>query len=259
MKRLIVNILKWTLLVAYLIGMSYFTSYSMHNTRCSRLAIRVNKDNHFVDSLTVMSLLRRNNINTDSTNMGNLRLFDIENIIDENVFVKNVEVYSQFDGSLIIDILQRNPIIRVFTDDNHSFYIDDDRHFMPLYDKYAAKNVVALSGNINEANLLKHDSITNVYSLSDDMLPLYECATYIGRHKLWKHQIEQVYVADNQHIELVPRVGDHIIILGKPEDYKYKLDKLEAVYKRGLSAAGWDRYSQIDLRYSNQVICKKKH
>ena len=72
-------------------------------------------------------------------------------------------------------------------------------------------------------------------------------------------------------IELVPRVGNHIIYLGNlPESnilekrekeitafVNKKMKRLENFYKYGLSQAGWNKYSYINLEFDNQIICKK--
>ncbi len=37
-----------------------------------------------------------------------------------------------------------------------------------------------------------------------------------------------------------------------------KLTRLEKFYKYGLSQAGWNKYSYINLEFDNQIICKKR-
>ena len=37
-----------------------------------------------------------------------------------------------------------------------------------------------------------------------------------------------------------------------------KLERLEKFYRYGLSQAGWNKYSYINLAFENQIICKKK-
>ncbi|MDR3267157.1 MAG: hypothetical protein LBT24_06285, partial [Tannerella sp.] len=69
-------------------------------------------------------------------------------------------------------------------------------------------------------------------------------------------QIAQIYVAQNQDIELSPTVGNHQIILGKISDYRENLDKLQLFYEKGLNKVGWNKYSVINLKYKNQVVCK---
>ena len=37
-----------------------------------------------------------------------------------------------------------------------------------------------------------------------------------------------------------------------------KLSRLEKFYRYGLSQAGWNKYSYIDLEFDNQIICRKR-
>ena len=46
---------------------------------------------------------------------------------------------------------------------------------------------------------------------------------------------------------------------GFPESIRKKLDRLEKFYKYGLSQAGWNKYSYINLEFDNQIICKKRN
>lgn len=71
-------------------------------------------------------------------------------------------------------------------------------------------------------------------------------------NELWRNQIEQIHVLPDRGIELVPRVGNHIIYIGNlPEtnlidkreqainDFvNKKMNRLEKFYKYGLSQ-GW--------------------
>jgi cell division protein FtsQ len=86
---------------------------------------------------------------------------------------------------------------------------------------------------------------------------LYEFALFLQKDKFWNSQIEQIYVAPNSDIELIPRVGNHQIILGKIEDYTENLTKLKVFYEKGLNNVGWNKYSKINLKYKNQVVCTK--
>ena len=90
--------------------------------------------------------------------------------------------------------------------------------------------------------------------------------------ELWRNQIEQINVLPDLSVELVPRVGDHIVYLGRLPSLKSRAKRMEAVtsfvdkkmnrlekfYKYGLSQAGWNRYSYINLEFDNQIICKRK-
>lgn len=58
-------------------------------------------------------------------------------------------------------------------------------------------------------------------------------------------------------VELTPRSGRFTILFGRLEEVDRKLDKLMRFYRNGLSTLGWETYRSIDIRYRNQVVCKK--
>ena len=77
-------------------------------------------------------------------------------------------------------------------------------------------------------------------------------------NKFWDAQIEQIHVLPDRNIELVPRVGDHLVYLGKLENFENKLARLKEFYQKGLNQVGWNKYSRISLEFSNQIICTKR-
>ena len=96
-------------------------------------------------------------------------------------------------------------------------------------------------------------------------------ALYIMQDDLWRNQIEQINILPDLSVELVPRVGDHIVLLGNlpksadkqrrnkeiDEFLAFKLKRLEKFYKYGLSQIGWNRYNYINMEFDNQIICKR--
>ena len=97
-------------------------------------------------------------------------------------------------------------------------------------------------------------------------------AKTISASPFWLNQIEQINVLPDRGIELVPRVGDHIIFIGYLPYNRYKnarereikafvtkkLSRLEKFYRYGLSQAGWNKYSYIDVEFDNQIVCKRR-
>lgn len=260
MKEKIFKILRWSLLVVYLIAILSFATRKKDNLICSNLIINVDQKHKFINQETVENLLKAKGISTDSCILHNLNFDEVEKIIESDHYVKNAEVYSDFNGLIHVDIKQRNPVMRIITKGNDNIYIDDDCKIMPICNYYSASVIVA-TGEISDEFLnpdyspkLHLDSISGDVTLNK----LFNFVNYINSHKLWKAQIEQIYITTNMEIELVPRVGNHIIILGSIENYRTKLGKLEALYKKGFAITDWNIYSTINLKYSDQVICKKR-
>ena len=80
----------------------------------------------------------------------------------------------------------------------------------------------------------------------------------VGLSGKQKAQITAIAFDEKNEIVLYPRVGDHKIILGVAGDFKNKFEKLKVFYRQGLGKVGWDRYSMINLKYHNQVVCTKR-
>jgi cell division protein FtsQ len=109
--------------------------------------------------------------------------------------------------------------------------------------------------NVNIDLCIATGNITKDYAKKK----LIELAKFIYKNKFWDKQIEQIHVTENREIELYPRVGEHVIVLGPPENFQKKLENLMIFYKNGLSKTGWNKYSIINLSYDGQVVCTKKN
>jgi cell division protein FtsQ len=90
---------------------------------------------------------------------------------------------------------------------------------------------------------------------SDELLRLVRA---IDASEFWKAQVEQIDVTEDGEIRLVPRVGDHLLILGSVDDVERKLERLMNFYEKGLDNIGWNKYRSISVAYDNQVVCKKR-
>jgi cell division protein FtsQ len=81
----------------------------------------------------------------------------------------------------------------------------------------------------------------------------------------WASQIVQINVLGSGEggwreplIELIPRVGDHTVLLGTLDGEEMaRLEKLRLFYSEGLSHHGWDSARHIDIRYQDQIVCTK--
>jgi cell division protein FtsQ len=87
---------------------------------------------------------------------------------------------------------------------------------------------------------------------------IYEFARFVIDDDFWNAQITQVYVNGPNDIELIPRVGSQVILIGNLDDFEKKLEKLKLFYEKALPAEGWNKYKKINLKYSNQIICTKR-
>ena len=164
----------------------------------------------------------------------------IEETLEKSPFVENAECYKTQSGLVCIQVRQRIPVIRVMADNGANYYLDSQGNTMPE-SRYVIDMMIA-TGNISQRYAQKK---------------LTKVANYIQGDKFWQNQIEQINVLHDGTIEMVPRVGDHIIYIGKTENVDKKLERLRKFYLYGLNQAGWNKYSYINVEFDNQIICKK--
>ena len=89
---------------------------------------------------------------------------------------------------------------------------------------------------------------------------IYRLSKYISENKFLKAQIAQVHRTLGGDFVLIPQVGNHKIIFGSAytdAEVKEKLDKLVVFYEEGLPYEGWSKYETINLKFRDQIVCKK--
>jgi cell division protein FtsQ len=258
-KKFIIALLKWVGLILYLLLILGFVRRERMNTRCNQVLCNIDKTHEFVDTTDVFLLLHRDSVHPLNKPIKQLNLLEIENSIEAHEAIKNAEVYLDMDGVLHLDILQRNPVFRIITQTNMHYYVDAELGLMSVGYDYTA-DVPVLSGYLPDTLVQAFRQGNDTLKLSGldfTMKEIINFADYIYHDELWRDLFVQIYINKNYEFELVPRVGNQIIILGKLENYSYKMKKLKAVYMDAFPKYGWKNYREINLKYSNQVVCSK--
>ncbi len=258
------NILPWLGIALYLVTMLSFISVTRKKILCNDIKVTIadNTSNFFIEDKDVLSLLSDKGQTILNTPIEDIDVNGLEELLTLHPSIKKANVYRNLSGVLEIEVSQRNPIMRVVNSNQESYYIDELGTIMPLSSKYSSHVLVA-SGNINESFAkwskvsLKEKNAEITPKPETLLFDLFLLADFIYHDKFWNAQIEQVYVNGND-IELIPRVGTQLILIGGIENYKEKFKKLRALYEQGMPQTGWNKYKLINLKYNNQVICTKR-
>ena len=254
-----------------LLFVSLFTLLSFVNSRqkampCSAIDIHIDESvpHDFIGESDVLEIIN-SNLKIIGSPIGSINISLLEKKIMGNSFVQKAEVYSTVDGKLKVDVIQRDPMVRIISIHDEHFYIDREGKFMPVSERYSTPVIVA-SGYIFDtyaemqipnwqSEAFNSDSLI---SHPDHILcQIYDLAKFLDNESFWNAQIEQIYVNEQQEIELIPRIGSQHIILGSTENMNEKFNKLFVFYTDGLYKIGWNNYSIINLKYKNQVVCTK--
>lgn len=245
----------WVLLAAAMVISLSFVNKTREEITCSKIDVRIGPEKEllFIDRETVLHTMRADGDEKKLLGMkiSAMQLPELETMLEQNKLIKAAEVFTDMNGIVHINIAQREPVLRIINNEGEGYYIDRQGGKMPVSTAFTARVPVA-SGNIFEG-YHQRDSIES-YVVSE----LFKIATYVDKDAFWKAQIEQIFVTAESEFILIPKIGDHTIYFGSAEDIEAKFKKLLVFYKEALSRVGWDKYQVIDLRFKNQIVCKKK-
>ena len=189
----------------------------------------------------VTRMLNEGRVNPIGKSMADVNLRTMEELLERQELIENAECYKAQNGLVNIRVTERVPVVRVLAANGDDYYVDKDGR--TLQNTGYVCNLMVATGNISRP------------FASNVLAPL---GRIIMADDFWRNQIEQINVLPDNTLEMVPRVGEHIIYLGQPVGVVKKLERLRKFYQYGLSQAGWNKYSRISVEYSNQIVCKKK-
>jgi cell division protein FtsQ len=261
-KRLAVAVM-WSFAVVTVLVSLGFSSREQGMMPCKGLRITVADEtgNFFIEPSDIRGMLNSRGKKIKGSPISDINMGVLENIVYSNPYVSKVEVYSSIDGYVTIDIWQRDPVMRIINNDNEHFYVDDQGVFMPVSDQFT-KPVVVASGFIFDDYRQKGLAFASAHPADTAQKPvlvqLNEIALFLRDNPFWDAQIEQIYVNTNSEIELIPRVGDHSILIGNTNDLEEKMENLHVFYTEAMKKTGWNQYEMINLKFKDQVVCTKK-
>ena len=211
---------------------------------CTEVKIDIEKESMegFLNPGEVKKLLTQHKLYPLSQPMSTISPRKMEETLQKSPFVEKAECYKTLSGHVCINIKQRIPVIRIMADNGDNYYLDNHGNIMP--ESGYATDILIATGNISKKYAQR---------------VLSKIANHIVSNSFWRNQTVQLNVLANGTLEMVPRVGEHIVYLGSPANINNKLERLRKFYIYGLNKAGWNKYNYINVEFNNQIICKKNN
>ena len=216
----------------------------------------------FLTQQEVLNRLKTHQIFEKGKEVLSLDIFKTEAALDTMPEVRRVEVYKGLKGSWSIDLELVKPLARVFPEGHQSFYLDTDGNKMRRSSIHTAR-VLIFSGAIPDrmdgenVNLIINNLSLKSIKLLDD---IYRISNYVCKGPLLQSLIGQVYCDKNHEFIMIPVVGKQKIVFGKASSVKEveeKFQRLKVFYQEAMPFEGWNKYSEISLKYEGQVVCRK--
>ena len=230
------SMLRFLLGCIIFIIMVSFSFKKMDTMNCITQNINI-ENTDFITEYLVIDFLKEKSLFPENLTFSNISFQKIESSLDNHDHIDKVKVYCDILGNIQIDIIPKEPIIRVINGDD-SFYLDDKGEYMKTSSFYTARLPV-VSGDI--------DNI--------DQEDLFVISNYIYNDNFLKKYIVQIEILDDR-LFLFTRSGNvKRIEFGRIENIEDKFKKLRKYFEH---MRFYDRdYDTINLEYRDQILCKK--
>lgn len=199
----------------------------------------VGNNNLFITPETVSKLLIQNQRGLTGASKDVLDLNILESALNSNSTIKDAQVYLTVNGTLNVDVEQKQPIARVST--NASYYIDSQGTFMPLSSNYTAR-VPMVTGYVEK------NKLQTIFKIADKVY---------NDDFLRKHVVE-IHQNQDWTIGLKLRQCPFSVQLGTLNQLDKKINNLKAFYQKAYKEQTLKTYSKINLQFDNQVVCTKR-
>lgn len=229
-------------IVCYLVFAFVIVPMQKENDNSKGIVIKI-ADNRLgtISTEDIEEMLNEEGLHPQDKMIDSVSCSDIENFINSMTLIKECQVYKTNGKRIVIDIVCREPVLKVIDKSGATYYVDIEGE--KIEDIKKPLRLPVASGEIDDA-MIGNELRTIVSAIEKD--------------PFWLAQIQQIYFNDKKEAILVPRIGDHVIELGSVKQLNEKLENLKAFYTNALNTVGWNKYSKLNIKISNKVICTKR-
>ncbi len=221
-----------------------------HKT-CAGVKVEITgvEEHLFIDENEILGIVNSNAlVNSEATSKIDLKAIELS--LEATPWVKNAELFFDNKQVLQIKIVERQPVARVFTAEGTSFYVDSAGLRLPLSEKLSARVPMFTNFPSEKPSLAKPDSL-----LLESVVVL---GKYIISDSFWMAQTAQVAITPQATFEIIPTIGNQIIVFGTADDLEKKFVRLHTFYQKAWLQNGMNTYEKLDVQYNNQVVAVKR-
>jgi cell division protein FtsQ len=255
----------WSLFGLTVIAGLYFTQKAQGQLVLATpdVKIHVHGENSFITERELLDSLRHEALIYEGQRREQLDIEGVELYLEGISQVKDVKVYSMLGRNWSIDVETRKPIARIFNNAGETFYLDSDGETMEISRDHAARTLVVTGdipdrlGGESVPEIINNDTLKSIRKLDD----IYRISDYVCNDPLFRSLVGQIHLKSNGDFVLIPLVGDQKIIFGSAyteKEVTEKFKKLRIFYKEAMPYEGWETYTEISLKYEDQIVCKRK-
>ncbi len=229
-----------------------FVHKRQQNKICQKVNISIENDydNYFIENIDVQNLMTKNeNENLINNIHAFITLKTLEKRIKSHGFVEKVVVCKDLAGSIDVEVVQYQPLVRLGVPGNEDAYVSSSGKILPMSNRFTARCMV-LTGAFTSLLAQKDWTKDSIRT------PYFDFVKRINNDEFLSTLMPQADINWKGEIFIYPQLGKQVIEFGKPTELDIKFAKLQSFYKKIIPSKGWNAYSFVSLKYKNQIICE---
>ena len=264
----------WCLVVAFFVATAILRSQNERARKVERVSIVV-KDAHernFITPEIIHNIIDNEGLNPIGRNIDSLDLARINRAVEGYCFTAEAITYVDYEGTLTVEVTQREPVVRIRTESGHDLYLTRGPYVLPVQ-PHASLNLPIVTGNVElpfgrsfEGSLREWlaDGEKNHKENYNFLCKLINFVVSSESDEWLKGRIVQINLVApatkgkgdefrEPTVEIVPSDGDYIVELGELENVDAKVERWRTfVEARVVDLKG----GRLDVRYDNQALWK---
>lgn len=236
---MILRILSPILILCALGAVLGFATVEAENRRVTGIEVQVidGKRAQFLDAERIKHRLGATRLEGELLN--DIDLQSVVEHLEQLGSCDRVEVYPHMNGTLHIDVWQRQPVLRVHVTGEGDHYLDEHGKKMDL-DPYFTPHIPVM-----------HVSRETQATMG------FRFVKATQNDAFWNALTDQLSVNSNGELVLHPRLAGHDIVLGTDAHVAHKKRNLLAFYRAHVQRGNLRNFKRIDLTYRDQVIAQR--
>ena len=235
------KILVWVATIGAIGCLWYFThkEHIQHPLKGVELTLISNNEHGFINKDIEYQKIMKICDTAKNTDITKIPLDSVRNYLKSIPWAIYTDANITLDEVMLVNIVECQPIMRVYFKDGRSVFLDVDGNDYPSKYGYSAHLLIG-SGNITR------DDLPNVFKVMKSVL----------NNSYSNCCVKQVYF-DGRNYELVLNNVDLKVILGDGNDVDEKLQNMQYFLEKMQGSPELQNYSKLNFNFENQVVCTR--
>lgn len=193
----------------------------------------------------------------NNTDVTMIPVDSVRNYLKTIPWATYTEANISLDEVLVVNVVECQPVMRVYNKLGNSVYLDADGNIYPINRQYIPHLLIG-SGYVDFPIVTKTSSSIYEEKYKDTDLPeFFSVMMSVLNNSYSSCCVKQVYLAKNRNYELTMNNVDQKVILGDGENSDLKLHNLQCFFEQMQGNPDLRNYCKVNFNFENQVVCTK--